>query len=339
MEDYPHQDAQGVARPRMVVFAGPNGSGKSTVTGALMQEPAFPKNYVNADDIQKKLDPVAYPLLPQRELLAANMAKAQRQEALDGGKPFAYETVMSTPVHLAMFDEARQKGFQVDMVFVTTESALINKLRVENRVAQGGHGVDPDKIGERYGRAMNMLPLALEKVDTAKVYDNTHKEPILVAEKVDGKIVFPELKKPAWMTPENFEKMTHWVDETIRKPVVERAQSLAAIETAQHKVRPEASVELADIQNGKITSGRVIGMDAVHVVQHVRGEDRYVVHDRAMLTPGLIPQLQQAKDEGRDVNVGYHYDGGGKLKDQGQTLLPPPPSQGPDQSLQPRSKL
>jgi Uncharacterized protein conserved in bacteria len=333
MEDYPQQ------LPRMVVFAGPNGSGKSTVTGALMREPAFPERYINADEIQKKIDPEQYPLLAQRELLAANMAKAQRQEALDGGKPFAYETVMSTPVHLAMFDEARQKGFQVDMVFVTTESALINRQRVENRVAQGGHGVDPEKIVERYGRAMNMLPLALEKVDSAKVYDNTHKEPILVAEKANGKIVFPELAKPAWMSPGDFEKMTQWVDETIRKPVVAREQSLAAIESAQQKVRPDASVELADIQNGKVTSGRVIGMDAVHVVQHVRSEDRYVVHDRAMLTPGLTTQLQQAKDEGRDVNVGYHYDGGGKLKDQSLTLLPEPPSQGPEQSLQPRAKL
>lgn len=327
---------------RMVVFAGPNGSGKSTVTGALMEEPGFPANYINADEIQKKLDPQAYPQLAQRELLAANMAKEQRQAAVNGDASFAFETVMSTPVHLATFDQAREKGFKVDMVFVTTEDSRINLQRVDNRVQQGGHGVAPEKIVERYDRAMNMLPIALEKADTAKVYDNSHvirkvnelgevsfepAPPFLVAEKKDGKVVFPALEKPDWMPQRDFDDMQAWVDKTIREPVQARERSLEAIHTAQHRTNPDASVSIADIQEGRATSGRIIGIDDVHVLQHSRADGNYVAHDRALISPGMLPALEKARDEGRDVNVVYQYDGGGKLMDQTQTLQAPQPGQ------------
>ena len=70
-----------------------------------------------------------------------------------------------------LFDEARRNGFQVDMVFVTTESSDINVARVGNRVLQGGHDVPEASIRQRYDRAMELLPAALQKADTAAVYD------------------------------------------------------------------------------------------------------------------------------------------------------------------------
>lgn len=339
---------------RMVVFAGPNGSGKSTVTGALMDEPGFPANYINADEIQKTIDPTEYPHLSQRELQAANMAKEQRQAALNGDASFAFETVMSTPVHLATFDQAREKGFKVDMVFVTTEDSRINLQRVDNRVQQGGHGVAPEKIVERYDRAMNMLPVALEKADTARVYDNSHMirkvnehgqvslepaPPFLVAEKKDGKIVFPAIEKPDWMPQRDFDDMRAWVDKTIREPVQAREHSLEAIGEAQRRVNPDASVSTADIQDGRTTSGRIVGIDGVHVLQHSRADGNFVAHDRALLSPGMLPALEKARDEGRDVSVAYQYDGGGKIKDQTQTLHAQQPGQAPGMDQPPDHQL
>jgi ABC-type cobalamin/Fe3+-siderophores transport system ATPase subunit len=38
-----------------MMFAGPNGSGKSTVTRYLQQQPNFPANYANADEVAQTL--------------------------------------------------------------------------------------------------------------------------------------------------------------------------------------------------------------------------------------------------------------------------------------------
>lgn len=124
-------------RPRMVVFAGPNGSGKSTVTNGLKESDHFPSNYLNADVIAKeleqpvapeKIDAYAHAIataykgkVPEdtiagqlreglagndqmRNLYAATLAEDGRQQAVKGTEGFAFETVMSTPAKMGLFD-------------------------------------------------------------------------------------------------------------------------------------------------------------------------------------------------------------------------------------------
>ena len=45
--------------------------------------------------------------------------------------------------------------------------------RVKQRVRNGGHDVPPDKIRERYKRAMGLFPQLLLICDELYVYDNT----------------------------------------------------------------------------------------------------------------------------------------------------------------------
>ena len=182
MTEIPPQEVE--AGPRMIVFAGPNGSGKSTVTDGLKLDEEFPGVYINADDIARtELGHI--PDVTQRNLDAAKLAEQRRKDALDKGQPFAFETVMSTPGKLALLQEAKGKGFQVELVFVTTRDADINIARVSNRVALGGHQVEPNKVRERYERAMQLLPSAVELADTADAFDNSGTEPVHVAMKRD----------------------------------------------------------------------------------------------------------------------------------------------------------
>ncbi|ALN64534.1 hypothetical protein GLA29479_3683 [Lysobacter antibioticus] len=286
--------------PRMIVFAGPNGSGKSTVTRALSDEPGFPKaGYINADDIAKSMEK-QYPDYQERNFRAANIAEESRKLALDSGKPFAFETVMSTPGKLAQFDEARNKGYSVDLVFVTTESSLVNVQRVSNRVATGGHGVDPDKIVERYNRAMDLLPAAVEKSNTATIYDNTGKEPIVVARKLEnGKMEYPLGER----TPD-------WVNERLRQPLEARETSRFNLDKELRGHVPNADIRPADISAGHEYRGRVALMTSQHVLQHVSGPN-YVMHDRS-LTPA-IDFTQSMKDVARpEINVSYKFGADGK---------------------------
>lgn len=162
-------------KPRMVVIAGPNGAGKSTITEGLRVAEPFPAEYINVDDIAKSelrhiADPVA------RNHQADMMAEARRRGALDSGQPFAFETVLSTPGKLALFDIARDRGFSVNLLFITTADAAINLERVRIRVAKGGHPVPADKIAERYERAMRLLPSAIQRSDYAAIFDNSSNE-------------------------------------------------------------------------------------------------------------------------------------------------------------------
>lgn len=380
-------------RPRMTVLAGPNGSGKSTVTDALMDSPAFPAIYVNADDIGKWLDkpsndaslklrtpaiteedraaykrdaPGMAASLIERERergveltqagaerrvnegYAANLADRARATAVQGDRPFAFESVMSTPGKLALFDEARNKGFDVDLVFVTTASGEINKQRVQDRVAKGGHPVDVAKIGERYERAMDLLPLAVEKSKTAQIFDNSvhGKAPKLVAEKLpDGSMRYPQGDE----TP-------RWVNERLRVPLEQREKSRA--ELTDFSSRSGLPIYDADIDRGATYKGLVAKTTDQHVMQFVpgkaKGDGYLVLHDRSVAPPGDYAALQRPEHRGTQVEIGYPFGVDGKLPPgthvtapavaQAQVQAQPQPGQmpppGQDSPAQgPRSKL
>lgn len=296
MTEIPPQDVE--AGPRMIVFAGPNGSGKSTVTDGLKLDEEFPGVYINADDIARK-ELGHIPDVMRRNLDAAKLAEQRRKEALDKGQPFAFETVMSTPGKLALLQEAKGRGFQVELVFVTTRDAEINVDRVANRVAMGGHAVEPDKVRERYERAMQLLPSAIELADTADVFDNSGREPLHVAMKRDkGLELLNQDKAPAW------------VAERLAGPYGERMQSRAQLAAAFDGAAAGNSSGLrvvnmdADIGHGKTYSGPIVELTKHHALQKA-GANVYVVHDRA-----LCPAVDLEK--GKSAKIAYQYEKGGK---------------------------
>ena len=163
-------------RPVFVMIAGPNGSGKSSITKELQEiQSDFPTLYINADEIKKQFS------LSDRD--AQKKAEEMRHAALDRGDSFAFETVMSHVSKIDFMHEAKQKGYEVRLYFITTQDPAINKIRVSQRVSEGGHNVPPDKIEPRYHRSMVLLPLALVHADHAKVYNNSFEDPRLIIEK------------------------------------------------------------------------------------------------------------------------------------------------------------
>lgn len=155
------------------MIAGPNGAGKSTLVQTLRDiGTAFP-NLHNADEITRDL-------LARGESasLANRMAQAQvieaRDEALARGLSFSYETVMSHESHLRAMEIARENGHFVRLIFIGTERPELNVLRVQDRVAKGGHDVPAERIRSRYIRTMgHSLPRAVRLADEAMVFDNS----------------------------------------------------------------------------------------------------------------------------------------------------------------------
>ena len=276
-------------KPRMVVIAGPNGAGKSTITEGLRVAEPFPAEYINADDIAKSelrhiADPVA------RNHQAAMMAEARRWGALDSGQPFAFETVLSTPGKLALFDAARDRGFSVNLLFITTADAAINLERVRIRVARGGHPVPADKIAERYERAMRLLPSAIQRSDYAEIFDNSSNERKLklVAVKRGQRLDYDDVAMP-WVTAR----------------LVRQFEARAAARTALLNIAAGEEIKEAHISGEKNYRGLIVGVTGHYVLQRL-ADRSLALHDRA-----LCPLGQQFKI-GQVCSISYQFGADGK---------------------------
>ncbi len=147
--------------PVLLVMAGPNGSGKSTITTEV--QPIG--HYVNADIIQN--------YLKCNPLDAAEIAENTREFLLSQKESFTFETVLSTERNYKLMQRAKEAGYDIICIFVLTVNPDINIKRVKSRVKKGGHGVPPQKIRERYYRAVRLFPNLFRLCDELYVYDNS----------------------------------------------------------------------------------------------------------------------------------------------------------------------
>ena len=148
-------------KPMILVLAGPNGSGKSTITTF------FDKvgKYTNADDVVATTG--------MDKMKAALRVDRMRYESIDKKEDFTFETVLSSEYKLNILRKAKEDGYFIKCVFVLTVDPQINIVRIEARVAAGGHNVDSSKVIERYYKSINNIKELLNICDIMHVYDNT----------------------------------------------------------------------------------------------------------------------------------------------------------------------
>ena len=166
-------------KPEITVFAGPNGSGKSTIKSA---SPHLIDPYINADDIKLASH--------CSDIDAAIKAEQMRNDCIKKEQSFSFETVLSTNRNISLLKEAKQKGYFIRGIFVLTNSAELNVLRVYARYQNGGHNVPSDKILSRYDKSIANLPEFILLCDVCHVYDNTGQEPKRIFKKKKNDIAF-----------------------------------------------------------------------------------------------------------------------------------------------------
>lgn len=133
------------------------------------------------------------------DLFSTFLADYIRLNLLKNCDKFSFETVMSHRSKLEFIKRAKKSGYKVYLYFVSLEDSLMNVQRVEARVLQGGHGVNPEKIIHRYTRTMNSLLDALKIVDRAYLFDNSSDSPVLFATYENDEITISDTDStPAW---------------------------------------------------------------------------------------------------------------------------------------------
>ena len=182
-------NGKGKGQPRLWIVAGPNGCGKSTAYGRSdVAEFDGSVWIINPDLLTARLrDSEA---LPQDE---ANLAAVQRIEAwldasIDVHQTIGVETVLSSPKYRRLVDKARQRGFEIFLIYVYVDSVERQLERIALRVAKGGHDVPADKVAARRTRSFAELRWFFDQADRAWIFDNSVAEPQLVAHKGDGRI-------------------------------------------------------------------------------------------------------------------------------------------------------
>jgi predicted ABC-type ATPase len=180
------------ARPLIVAIAGSNGAGKSTFFNAHLASAGL--RFVNADDLARELKLGPYE--------AADLASKLREELIDQGESFVFETVLSDPVgeKVALLKKTAAHGYTVVMVFIGIDDARTSEQRVSMRVMQGGHDIPTDKLKERFPRTIQNLARAIRELPHVLVFDNSNlAHPYRkVAELQNGKAISMHPPLPAW---------------------------------------------------------------------------------------------------------------------------------------------
>jgi predicted ABC-type ATPase len=133
--------------------------------------------------------------------LAADLAEFIRQQILEVGISFTYETVMSHAGKIDFLQKARNQGYRVYLYYIATVDPEINISRVNIRVAQDGHPVSPEVIRNRYYKSLENLKQAVKQTNRTYIFDNSKNQARLIAEITDGiDVVLNNVNDtPAWV--------------------------------------------------------------------------------------------------------------------------------------------
>lgn len=177
------------------VLVGGNGVGKSTFYELMLKPLGIP--FINADLIAKEL----YPEDPEgNSYTAAKVAEQVRQEQIQAGNSFCFETVFSHPSKVDFLAQAKALGYQTILVLIHLENTGLNKARVSQRVSEGGHFVLDAKVKKRIPRTLLHVKKALALCDQVRVLDNSSTEspfqPVITL--IDGKLQRHVCPLPEW---------------------------------------------------------------------------------------------------------------------------------------------
>jgi predicted ABC-type ATPase len=199
-------------QPFLLIVAGPNGAGKTTLTRLLREQGVEFGEYINPDDIARKLEGSYERRVAQAQIIADE----RRDACIEAKRSFSFETVMSHPSKIDVLIRARAAGFLVQLFFVGTDDPQTNVERVGVRVADGGHDVPKDRIVARWHRTMGLLHQAIERSDRAFVFDNSPTRPFAGGPRLVFRRTSPA---PGVVEVEQFAPIPDWVRAYVLEPL------------------------------------------------------------------------------------------------------------------------
>ncbi len=156
--------------PNLYIIAGCNGAGKTTASFNVLPQILNCKEFVNADEIAKGLSPFC----PESVAIQAGKLMLDRIETLMSHRQsFAIETTLATRSYKNLVLKAKEKGYNVSLLFFWLVSPEVACERVAKRVSEGGHNIPTETINRRYKLGLeNLFNIFMPIVDEWALYDN-----------------------------------------------------------------------------------------------------------------------------------------------------------------------
>lgn len=172
------------------IIGGVNGTGKSSLTGVLKAQRADLGRIIDVDKITAQNGGSA--------IQGGKIALERIRECLDKGLSFTQETTLSGRRTELTAQEARERGYTVRLFYVGLDSAEECLLRIENRVAHGGHNIREEDVLRRFAGRWEAVSKVLPYCDEAHFFDN-YNGFVEVAEYVNGELIVKGSKLPLWV--------------------------------------------------------------------------------------------------------------------------------------------
>ncbi len=180
--------------PNLYIIAGPNGAGKTTFAKEFLPQYAHCNNFINADLIASGLAPFS-PVKVQ--IKAGKLLLEQIDHFLKEKVDFAFESTLAGRTYLALLKEAKSKGYNLTIFYLSIPSSLLAEGRVKQRVKEGGHHVPAVDIKRRFKRSWkNFITLYAPLAHSWILFDNSSLKPIEVTKFDQAKIEI--LNKPLY---------------------------------------------------------------------------------------------------------------------------------------------
>ena len=96
-----------------------------------------------------------------------------RTQLLQEERTFCFETVFSHPSKIDFVAQAKTMGYEIVLVFIHLQCALLNQARVAQRVSEGGHNVPDEKVINRISRTIKNIQKAIVLCDYVYLLDNS----------------------------------------------------------------------------------------------------------------------------------------------------------------------
>jgi len=167
----------------LYIIAGCNGAGKTTASFTILPKILDCREFVNADEIAVGLSPFQ----PEKVAIEAGRIMLRRiEDLLNKNVDFSFETTLATKSHKNNVLKAQARGYYVTILFFWLQTVELAKKRVQKRVMEGGHDIEPTVIERRYFAGIrNLFEIYLPLADDVLIFDNSEGKHELIAKKIN----------------------------------------------------------------------------------------------------------------------------------------------------------
>lgn len=165
--------------PSLYIIAGPNGAGKTTFIKRFAPRELALLDFLNADEIARGLSPFA----PARaQLEAGRIVLSRFRQFVSEARDFCLETTLSGRTYRRLFEDARARGYHIQLDYLMLPSVAHSIRRVADRVEAGGHDVPEEDLRRRFTVSLqNLFSIYRSVVDKWTLHSNEVLKPRVIA--------------------------------------------------------------------------------------------------------------------------------------------------------------